>query len=73
MPVRGGSELTGRFSPLQQENTHFPFSPQGGAQPQDLEGATHQLRNILAPEQGLLLRKSQLLQPCHGHVVEQKP
>lgn len=75
--VLGGSELTGRFSPSPparlRENTQFPSPPQGGTRPQDLEGVTHQLCHILAPEQGLLLRKSQLLQPSHGHVVEQKP
>lgn len=54
-------------------NTQFPFSPHGGARPLDLEGETHQFRCILATEQGLLLRESQLLQAGHGHVVEQKP
>lgn len=34
---------------------------------------THQLRGVLAPEQGLLLGESQLLQAGHGHVVEQEP
>lgn len=75
--VLGGSEFIGRFSPSPQarlrENTQFPSSPQGGTRPQDLEGATHQLGHILAPEEGLLLRESQLLQPGHGHVMEQKP
>lgn len=35
--------------------------------------ATHQLGSVLAPEQWLFLGESQLLQPGHGHVVEQEP